>query len=201
MKKYLENVDIECWRHVGGMGPNDPYVCLFILKPQSCEPLLLAIILPRENCGFGGPAISPVHSDAVNHYPPGVFPMTRRIAFGCLVLVVALLPMVAAWLMMIAMIPSPEAETTPVATPNPAMAPASALSAVEILVYADPWFAGTISIWLAVWLPVLVSYSIFATCADARRRRASMLAVASFLLGTAFAAPWICGLYRIFTEG
>ena len=127
--------------------------------------------------------------------------MTQRIAFGCLVFVVALFPVVAAWLLMIAMIPSPEAETTPVATPNPSKAPASALSAVEILVYADPWFAGTISIWLVAWLPVLVAYSILAACTPERRRRPALKVAASFMLGTAFAAPWFFGLYRIVAEG
>ena len=53
MKKYLENLEIECWRHVGGMGPNDPYVCPFMSKRESCEPLLLAI---EEVEGTGPPA-------------------------------------------------------------------------------------------------------------------------------------------------
>ena len=127
--------------------------------------------------------------------------MTRRVSFGFLVLVVTLLPVHAAWLLIVAMASTPEAASTPVHTPNPAQAPASALGLIEALVYAEPFFAGTILIWLAVWLPVLVSFSILAACAAGPRRRPSMLAAAAFLLGTAFAAPWIFGLYRIIAEG
>ena len=127
--------------------------------------------------------------------------MTRRILTGCLVLAVTLLPMVASWLLMIGMASSPEPKSTPVATPNPPPAPAPALGPVEVVVYAEPSFAGIMVFWLVAWLPVLATYSILAACAPARRRGPTRLATAAFLLGTAFAAPWIYGLYHIFTEG
>ena len=53
MKTYLQNVDIECWRHAGRLGTNEPYICFFSSNSASSGPLLLAI---DEVAASGPPA-------------------------------------------------------------------------------------------------------------------------------------------------
>jgi len=84
---------------------------------------------------------------------PKHFLMTWRIAFGILVLLAAFAPMLAAWALMLAVVPAFDPQMTTVATPNPTHV--SLLGPIDLLVFAGPWFAGTIAFWLFSGCPLL----------------------------------------------
>ena len=43
MKRYLQNINLECWHHLGRLGVSEPSICLFRADTESCDPLLVAI--------------------------------------------------------------------------------------------------------------------------------------------------------------
>jgi hypothetical protein len=73
--------------------------------------------------------------------------LVNRYTGGLIALLGAVLPSIALWQILVAVIRREAARPAP-ATPNPAKAPASWLGPAEVLVYADPCFAGTIHLWL-----------------------------------------------------
>lgn len=128
----------------------------------------------------------------------------RRTWFGVFVLTFALAPMLSTWVLMLGIWRSLDAPPTPVATPNPSSSP-GLLGPLEILAFADPWFAGTIAFWLIPWLMVLVLFAIAAAAAvngDRQQqvswwRRPAALIAFSFFLGQLFACPWYYGVYQL----
>ena len=133
----------------------------------------------------------------------GLLHMMRRFGFGMFVGFAALAPTVVAWMLMLVLAPSAAPQATPVATPNPASPPPSWLSSLELLAYADPWFAGTIFFWLILWLPILFVYLVVSVAvlrppgADSVSpfRRPLPLLTFSLFLGTVFAVPWFYGAF------
>ena len=44
MQKHLQNLGIECWHHtVGRLGRSEPFICLYLSDPKSCDPLFTAM--------------------------------------------------------------------------------------------------------------------------------------------------------------
>ena len=84
--------------------------------------------------------------------------------------------------------------------PNPAKVPASMLGPADVLVYADPWFAGAIMWWLSLGgagMVILLSVAILAPAGERPARSVAVWMVWSFLLGAIFAVPWVYGLFRL----
>lgn len=144
--------------------------------------------------------------------------MVRRGLFGLALFAVTLLPMFGAWqlttVLREAQASARMEDAQAVRTPNPnpeADSPtsgASALGPVDCLVAVEPWFAGTIFVWLLVWLPVLGLYAIAGAAlweqvpgerASALRRPCPLFGIA-FVLGALFATPWFYGLYLVLTQ-
>lgn len=137
--------------------------------------------------------------------------MMQRIGFAALTMMIALLPAIALWsiwLTMLALSPAeePPAPPTAVKTPNPSQAPAAYLGPAEVLVYADPFFAGTILWWLIFCAAFLGGYTIVSTAIVRFRSagvtplvfRPSVLLLGSLLLGAFFVvAPWLFALCRL----
>jgi hypothetical protein len=79
------------------------------------------------------------------------------------------------------------------------------LDPAGLLVYLDPWFAGTIAFWLYFWSVLLTLFVLVvvlmpvrreADSASASARRLVMIAIVSVVIGCAFAGPWIYALLR-----
>ena len=131
---------------------------------------------------------------------------TRRLLNGLVAAVMAFLPLAIACGAILAMEAARDAAlVTPnrVATPNPSKAPWYFMGPAELVVYADPWFAGTFAFWYYPWLVGLAGY----VCAvgvwwpvkspSSGRSPLLSLAMLSSLLGLIFAAPWFYGLIKI----
>jgi hypothetical protein len=130
--------------------------------------------------------------------------MFRRVTFAGLVLVLELLPATAAFLVLrgVVLAETAEAAATSVATPNPSRPPAEFLGPLELLVFVEPWFAGTLVFWLAPWLAILLAYPLAAAAlvrfsASSIPRRPVLLPAIALLLGAAFAIPWVYALCRV----
>jgi hypothetical protein len=101
---------------------------------------------------------------------------------------------------------SAEAQASPKsASPNPQKAPAYDLDPAGLLVYLDPWFAGTITFWLYFWSVLLTLFVLVivlmpvqrkADSGSASARRFVMIGIVSVVIGCAFAGPWIYALLR-----
>lgn len=137
-------------------------------------------------------------------------PRFTSVACICLGLLTGILP---PWAILMALVNARVAAQKPTApTPNPAIPPGALLDPHSALVYAEPWFAGTIGIWWLLGLLVfgavtLIVVTLIAVAlprrtkgeGDALPLRPRALYFLSLLLGCIFAAPWIYGIIRMVT--
>lgn len=126
--------------------------------------------------------------------------LVRRLQNGAVALTGALLPLVIACGIALAVVAAPSPLDG--RTPNPRPAPWFFLGPIELLVYLEPWFAGTIVIWLILWVPALAIFVVGVLLKwpsqrpEPNSRGLPSLALLSVLMGLAFAAPWIYALVR-----
>jgi len=96
------------------------------------------------------------------------------------------------------------ADDRPGRTPNPAKAPWYSMGPGDLLVGLDPWFAGTLLVWLVSWCGALSAYVIgVAMCwptGSTTTRAIGRLIILSVVLGLLFAAPWYYALVRSLFE-
>ncbi|HEX7448972.1 MAG TPA: hypothetical protein VF306_15575 [Pirellulales bacterium] len=128
-------------------------------------------------------------------------PAIRRAATA---LVCASLPSVISWLLLAALMVSRE-KAPPVGSPNPAKAPIWMQGPGDLLVYGDPWVAGTGYFWYVLEIAIvigLVAWSVVTT-ADAANRKAAgqhrvwfQLVAISIAVGFVLAGPWYYALLR-----
>ncbi|RIK75610.1 MAG: hypothetical protein DCC68_20910 [Planctomycetota bacterium] len=82
--------------------------------------------------------------------------------------------------------------------PNPAKSP-GVLGPVEALVYLDPTWAGTMLIWIASSIALVVAFAIAAAVFwpnESSARAVLRLRIAAFAAGMPLAWPWISVLFR-----
>ena len=119
--------------------------------------------------------------------------------FRCLVApALAALPTFVLWLVMQPLVRSP---VTVVDSPNPSKAPAAFLSPFEVLVYAEPWYAGVGTWWLVLGAALITIVTIAAVVSAVKEQGEKAVAAVAFLAGVLFAAPWIHGLFHLLTRG
>jgi len=119
-----------------------------------------------------------------------------------------LLPACTLWALMLPNASSPGDAADGARIPNPAKAPVSMLGPADVLVYADPGFAGTIGYWMVICGTAAVLMVLAAACVpnpptsywSARGRTLAVWGLCSLLLGFVFAAPWFYGLFRLMTR-
>ena len=123
-------------------------------------------------------------------------------------LVGALTPIVACWLVMLWRIERRSAIGSTNA-PNPERAPAWLLGPIDVLVYVDPWFAGTIVFWLLPGAVILAGLLLWATGmlgsrkpgADSRACRLVLRVLPiSVAVGLLLALPWLYSITRLFSQ-
>ena len=118
-----------------------------------------------------------------------------------------LAPLCTLWALMVPYAANTNGPAEGARIPNPSKAPVSMLGSADVLVHADPWFAGTIGYWIVVCSTVAAALIVAALCVPAppseraiRRRSLRIWGVGSLLLGLLFAAPWFYGLFRLLTR-
>ena len=123
-----------------------------------------------------------------------------RIARGVIALAGSLLPLCVLWRLMLshtAISDGPGAESR---ITGPAKASVSLVGPADVLVYADPWFAGTVQWWMMLCCAAAALLVLVAVCVPVRSRSGWSLVVwglVSLLLGLVFAAPWLYGFFRM----
>ena len=104
------------------------------------------------------------------------------------------LPLIASWGLIVATANNTAPPSSSSRIPSPTKTTAT-MCPVEALVYADPWFAGTIWLWVFLWGCAGVTLTLLALFLPVRNRW-SLLAwgICSVVAGSLFAGPWIYGL-------
>ena len=127
--------------------------------------------------------------------------MLLRIVFSITWLGLALGPMLAAALAMQMIASGEKLPAAPTATPNPQSVSPASLGPLEILAYADPWWAGVGLFWLVGGL-ILISLAVVLAVVfvDVKAIRPTLrgpvvISLAMFMLGLFFATPWFYGIY------
>ena len=121
-----------------------------------------------------------------------------RLTRGLIVCMGSLLPLCILWQLMLPHASRSGNLTKVMGIPNPAKAPVSMLGPIEVLVYADPWFAGVAWVWViacGITLAILIATAL---CLPLSRQSAgsSMIfwGLGSLLVGLVIASPWMYGL-------
>lgn len=125
-------------------------------------------------------------------------------------LLTACLPVVLLWLQLVTLIDRHDAERPPPPnSPNPTKAPASSLGIAEVLVYADPSFAGAILFWVLPGAALLVGLGpwaagvpVLANTSSAGWPPPGFLKVtgAALAVGSFLALPWVYAVIRVLHE-
>jgi hypothetical protein len=93
--------------------------------------------------------------------------------------------------------------------PNPEKAPAWMLGPIDVLIYVDPWFAGTIVFWLLPGAVILAGLMLWTTgMLGLRKGRANSPAcppvfrilLISSIVGLFLALPWLYAITRLFSQ-
>lgn len=149
--------------------------------------------------------------------------MFKRARFSLIVLVFSLLPLLVSW-QSLNVVSEVRSQTATMAreiqkaaaqgnvpgapSPNPPRTPDTQRGLAESLVAVEPWFGGTIWLWIIFWPLVLIGYAIAAGVLrhrppkdeDVAQRQPYTYVVTAMLLGTWFAAPWLFGTYLVLTR-
>jgi hypothetical protein len=132
--------------------------------------------------------------------------LRRRGLRGLIALLGASLPVAIAWLLIVLIMGLRDSAARAVGTPNPAKVAAHKLGLFDVVVYADPYLAGIINLWLLPGVAVLVGLVLWAMgiLAPIKQRFTGMaspglltLTLTSVVVGVLLAAPWLYALVRI----
>jgi hypothetical protein len=136
--------------------------------------------------------------------------LSRRLQYGFMALVGALLPSLISWGVMLAVYFSRVNSLSQIQAPNPTKAPWYFMGPIELLVYFDPWFSGTIIFWLYLWGAILVGFALLSVLLLPPRDQDGLMssisrwhsfAFLSLMVGCVFAAPWLYTLVRFVLQG
>ncbi len=132
--------------------------------------------------------------------------LLKRFLCALFALTGALLPGVVSWLVLVIVLDHRWAVVDSRGAPNPARAPVWMLGPAAVLVYVDPYFAGTLYLWLAPGAVLLVGIVLWAAGLPVLRKEMSLapacpsitrLVLVSTAMGLFLAAPWIYALVRV----
>lgn len=123
-----------------------------------------------------------------------------RLRIAWIVLVGGLTPAILAYTFAMFQVRSnPAAASCDVQTPNPPQTPNVELGPVETLMFLDPTWAGTATIWLGVSGVLVVVLAVVAAALwppSASARALLVLRLVSFVAGLPLAWPWLSVLLR-----
>jgi hypothetical protein len=131
--------------------------------------------------------------------------MRRRCVFALSAFLISWLPVILTYSLTVALVSSRRFASGPSTTPNPAPWP-FLLGPNEVLVYIEPWFAGTILFWWLFWVPAILLWSLATAYlgspinskpASNVLRRLIIVVSLSALLGVIFASPWLYALAKV----
>ena len=131
--------------------------------------------------------------------------LLRRLQNTTIALLGVVLPFLIASMVMMAIISHRSPPDRPTGSPNPQRAPLWMLWPAGLLVYTDPWWAGTLLPLFTIVVPpvavfvVLVPF-VWPVGAQGQPRRLGLLWAGALMLGIVLAGPWIYGLVRLLWE-
>lgn len=134
----------------------------------------------------------------------------RRAGWGLAIVGAGLAPLLLLWGAMLLILAAREADAPPPGRiPSPAKMPVYLLGPFDVVVYTDPWFAGTIRFWFAPWLGLVVLCGILGMIFVEPRRqgaprpatgRSGTWLLAGLILGLVLAGPWVYGVFRLLSR-
>lgn len=120
---------------------------------------------------------------------------------SCVAAAGGLLPTMFMWLLLAVIAGLNQAPSSNIPTPNLVKPRAPLLMGpIEVLVYLDPWFAGTILYWLALMVVALIGLVLWAgqsTSAETAKRSSLRVFLVSANVGLILAAPWMYAYARM----
>jgi hypothetical protein len=124
----------------------------------------------------------------------------RRLLGSTVSLVAACLPVAVVWLLILMAIKHQAGASPPGASPNPSDQAVPLLGLVEVLVYADPMMAGSISVWMVPATFLILAMAFWAAGVPVFTKQApagwpppslALVTMASLAAGVFAATPWL----------
>lgn len=133
----------------------------------------------------------------------------RRAIRGVVGLLGGCLPTASFWLLIVATLHRRDAAGTTTPSPNPTKLPAWRLGPLDVVVYADPYLAGTLTLWLLPGVALLIGVGLWGAGVPMLSKerpacwpvpRLLKVVWVSLAVGSFLALPWFYAWIRVLCE-